>query len=90
MRPWFEHQKLPIPVSIGDGFRIIAGALDQPNLLLQDRKALYDNAAVFAMRESELATELARDVQQQTDDAVRAAYVAALPVARATGTDAPT
>jgi hypothetical protein len=61
MRPWFERQKLPLPASIGDGFRSIADALNQSNLLRQDRKALYDQAAVFAMRESELATELARD-----------------------------
>jgi hypothetical protein len=51
MRPWFEHQKLPIPAAIGDGFRTLAGALGQPNILRQDRIAIYQQAAVFATRE---------------------------------------
>jgi type IV secretory pathway TraG/TraD family ATPase VirD4 len=83
MRPWFERQKLPIPDSIGDGFRTLAGALAQPDILRQNRIALYGQAAVFATRESELAAELGADVQRQTDIAVRTAHAAALEAARA-------
>jgi hypothetical protein len=83
MRPWFERQKLPIPASIGDGFRTLAGALGQPHILRQDRIAIYRQAAVFATRESELAAELGSDVQHQTDAAVRAAHTAALKAAEA-------
>jgi hypothetical protein len=83
MHPWFERQRLPIPDSIGAGFRTLAGALAQPNILRQDRIAIYQQAAVFATRESELAAELGGDVQRQTDIAVRAAHTAALKAAEA-------
>ena len=83
MRPWFERQRLLIPDSIGDGFRTLAGALGRPNILRQDRIVIYQEAAVFATRESELAAELGGDVQRQTDAAVRAAHTAALEAARA-------
>ena len=43
----------------------------------------YDQAAVFAIREGELAAELGTDVERQTDDAVRAAHIAALEAAQA-------
>jgi len=83
MRPWFERRKLPVPASIGDGFRTIKGALDRPVLHRQDRKALLDDAALFATRESELAAELAADMERQTDAAVRAAHRAAVLAAEA-------
>lgn len=83
MRPWFEHQGLPIPASIGNGFRTLAAALARPNILRQDRIAIYQEAAVFATCESELAAEFGGDVQRQTDAAVRAAHTAALEAARA-------
>ena len=83
MRPWFERQKLPIPDSIGDGFRTLAHALGQPNILRQDRIAIYGQAVVFATRESELAAELGGDLERQTDIAVRTAHAAALEAAQA-------
>jgi hypothetical protein len=83
MRPWFERQRQPIPDAIDDGFRTLAGALGRPNILRQDRIAIYQEAAVFATRESELAAELGGDVQRQTDATVRAAHTAALEAARA-------
>lgn len=83
MRPWFEQQHLPVPASIGDGFRTLAHALQQPGLLRQERNTLLGQAAVFATRESALAAELGSDVQQQTDAAVNAAHLAALRAARA-------
>jgi hypothetical protein len=83
MRPWFERHKLPMPDSIGDGFRTLAHALGQPNILRQDRIAIYGQAAVFATRESELAAELGGDVERQTDIAVRTAHVAAREAAQA-------
>jgi hypothetical protein len=67
MRPWFERQKRPIPDAIGDGFRTLAGALGRPSILRQDRITIYQEAAVFATRESELAAELGGDVQRQTE-----------------------
>ena len=48
-----------------------------------ERNALYNQAAVFATRESGLAAELGFDVQRATDIAVRAAHVAALQAAEA-------
>lgn len=83
MRPWFERQKLPVPTSIGDGMRTLAGALTQPHLSRQDRAALYGQASIFATRESKLAAELGSEVQWQTDAAVRAAHVTALQAADA-------
>ena len=83
MRPWFAREKLPAPGSIGDGFRLIARALQRPDLSRQDRKALYGQASVFAFRTSRLAAEQGEDVQRQTDAAVRAAHLAALQIARA-------
>ena len=83
MRPWFERRKLPIPDSIGDAFRTLAHALGQPNILRQDRIAIYGQAAVFATRESELVAELGGDVEHQTDTAVRTAHTAALQAAQA-------
>lgn len=83
MQPWFERQHLPIPASIGDGLRTLAGAIGQPYLLMADRTALYGQAAIFVTRESQLAAELGADVQRQTDSATRAAHLAALQAARA-------
>jgi hypothetical protein len=83
MRPWFERRKLPIPDSIGAAFRTLAGILAQPDILRQDRIAIYGQAAVFATRESELAAELGGEVERQTDTAARAAHTAALEAARA-------
>ena len=74
MRPWFEREKLPVPGSIADGFRLIAHALEQPGLSRQARRALYDQASVFALRTSRLAAEQGENVQRQTDAAVRAAH----------------
>jgi type IV secretory pathway TraG/TraD family ATPase VirD4 len=81
MRPWFERAKLPIPATIGEGFRALATALAKPGLLRQERNSLYDQAAVFATRESELAAERAPDVERQTDNAVQAAHLAAVKAA---------
>jgi type IV secretory pathway TraG/TraD family ATPase VirD4 len=83
MRPWFERAKMPIPATIGDGFRTLAAGLAKPGLLREERNALYGQAAVFATRESELATELEPDVERQTDEAVRAAHRTALKAAEA-------
>lgn len=83
MRPWFKKHKQPIPAAIGDGFRTLAAALAKPGLLRQDRIVIYDQAAVFAIREGELAAELGNEVERQTDDAVRAAHIAALKAAQA-------
>jgi type IV secretory pathway TraG/TraD family ATPase VirD4 len=83
MRPWFAHQTLPRPASIGDGFRILAGELAKPDLSGPDRTALYGQAAALSTRESELAAELGGDVQRQTDAAVYAVHRTALQVADA-------
>lgn len=83
MRPWFERQKLPVPASIGEGLRTLAGLLAQLRLSRPDRDALYGQASIFATRESELAAELGGEVQRQTDAAARAAHVAALQAAEA-------
>jgi hypothetical protein len=83
MRPWFERLRLPIPATIGDGLRTLAGAIAKPDLLLADRTSLYGQAAIFGTRVSELAAERGRNVQRQTDRAVRAAHLAALQAARA-------
>ena len=90
MRPWFERQHLPLPGSIGDGLRTLAGAIAQPHLLLADRTMLYGQAAVFATRASQLGAELGGDVQRQADTAARAAHRAALEAARAVETGATT
>lgn len=73
MRPWFERQKLPIPASIGDGFRTIAGALEQPNLLRQDRKALYDQPPYSPREKSELAAKrrLGRFVERRNSEEIK-------------------
>ena len=81
MRNWLEQSKLPIPVTIGDGFRVIAAGLAQPGLRRQQRNALYGLAAIFASRESVLAAERDAEVERRTDDAVRAAHRAALQAA---------
>jgi hypothetical protein len=65
MRPWFERLHLPIPATIGDGLRTLAGAIAKPDLLLADRTSLYGQAAIFGTRVSELAAELGRNVQRQ-------------------------
>ena len=81
MRTWLDQSKLPIPVTIDDGFRALAVALARPGLLRQERNALYGLAAMFASRESALAAERGADLERQTDDAVRAAHLAALKAA---------
>jgi len=81
MRTWLEPSKLPIPVTIGDGFRALATALARPGLRHRERNTLYGEAAMFASRESALATERGTEVGHQTDDAVRAAHRAALEAA---------
>jgi type IV secretory pathway TraG/TraD family ATPase VirD4 len=83
MQGWFERQHLPIPATIGDGLRTLAAAIGQPHLLIADRTALYGQAAIFVTRESQLATDLAPEIQHQTDTATRAAHVAALQAALA-------
>jgi type IV secretory pathway TraG/TraD family ATPase VirD4 len=91
MRPWFAQQHHPIPTTIGDGLRTLAEAVAKPDLLRADRTALYDQAAIFVTRVSELAAERGGAVQRQTDAAVRAAHRAALQAAQAieTGRAAP-
>ena len=81
MRVWLEQAKLPIPVTISDGFRTLAAALKRPDLRHQERNALYGEAAMFASRERALAAERRTEVQHQTDNAVRATYRAALTAA---------
>jgi hypothetical protein len=81
MRNWLEQSKLPSPVTIGDGFRTLAGALARPGLRRQERNTLYGLAAIFASRESTLAAERGAEVEHKTDDAVRAAHLAALKAA---------
>jgi hypothetical protein len=81
MRVWLEQAKLPIPVTIGDGFRSLAAALAKPGLLRQERNTLYGEAAMFSTRESALAAERGAQVERQTDAAVRAAHLEALKAA---------
>ena len=81
MRNWLEQSKLLVPVTIGDGFRAVAAGLARPGLRHQERNTLYGLAAIFASRESTLAAERGPDVGHQTDDAVRAAHLAALKAA---------
>ena len=81
MRTWLEQSKLPIPVTIGDGFRALAAALARPGLRRQERNTLYGLAAMFATRESALAAERGAEVERQTDNAVRAAHLDALKAA---------
>jgi hypothetical protein len=81
MRAWLEPSKLPIPVTIGDGFRTLATGLEKPGLRHQERNTLYGEAAMFASRESALAAERGAEVERQTDKATRAAHLAALKAA---------
>jgi hypothetical protein len=48
MRTWLEQSKLPIPATIGDGFRTLAAGLARPGLRRQERNTLYGLAAMFA------------------------------------------
>jgi hypothetical protein len=81
MRNWLAPSKLPILVTIGDGFRALAAGLAQPGLRRHERNALYGEAAIFASRESTLAAARGAEVERRTDDAVRAAHSTALKAA---------
>jgi hypothetical protein len=81
MRTWLEQSKLPIPITISDGFRALATGLARPGPRRQKRNTLYGLAATFASRESALAAERGAEVERRTDDAVRAAHFAALKAA---------
>ena len=89
MRPWFEHHRLLVPDTIGDGFHTLTTALARPGLLRADRTALYGQAAASATQESALAAALGPLVVRQTDEAVRAAHRAAVEMARLVATGHP-
>jgi hypothetical protein len=81
MRLQFQGFHLPIPASLGDGFRTMAGILDNPMILRVDRNAVYDRSAAMAEALSEAVTESIDPEAQATDAAVFAAHQAAVAAA---------
>jgi type IV secretory pathway TraG/TraD family ATPase VirD4 len=82
MRQQFEGFHLPIPASLGDGFRTMAGILGNPRLLIVDRNAVYDRSAAMADALSEAVTASIDPDVQATDAAVLAAHQAAVAAAQ--------
>ena len=82
MRQRFEAFHLPIPDSVGDGFRILAHVLDNPRLLKVERNDAYDRAAVVASALNDAVTESIETARQTMDAAVFAAHQAAVEAAQ--------
>ena len=82
MRQQFEGFHLPVPASLGDGFRTMSGILDNPSILIVDRNAAYDRSAAMADALSEAATESIDPDVHATDAAVLATHQAALAAAQ--------
>jgi IMP cyclohydrolase len=82
MRLRFQDYQLPIPASLGDGFREFLGILKNPALLRVERNTAYDRSAILAGALSEAVTESIEQVVQATDAAVLAAHQAAVVAAR--------
>ena len=83
MRRQFEAFHLPVPASLGDGFRIMSGILEDPRILIVDRNAVYDRSAAMADALSEAVTETIDPVAQETDAVVLGAHQAAVEAAQA-------
>jgi type IV secretory pathway TraG/TraD family ATPase VirD4 len=82
MRQQFEAFHLPVPASLGDGFRTMAQTLDDPRLLITDRNAVYDRSAAMANALSEAVSETIDSVAPETDAAVLRAHQAAVRAAQ--------
>ena len=82
MRQQFEAFHLPVPASLGDGFRTMASILEDPRILIVDRNAVYDRSAAMADALSEAVTESIGPDVQATDAAVLAAHQAAVSAAQ--------
>jgi type IV secretory pathway TraG/TraD family ATPase VirD4 len=82
MRLRFQDFQLPIPASLGDGFREFLGILKNPALLRVDRNTAYDRSAILAGALSEAVTDSIEQVVQATDAAVLAAHQVAFVAAR--------
>ena len=82
MRQQFEGFHLPVPASLGDGFRTMASILGNPRILIVDRNAVYDRSAAMADALSEAVTESIDPDVQATDAAVFAAHQAAVSAAQ--------
>jgi type IV secretory pathway TraG/TraD family ATPase VirD4 len=81
MRLRFQAFHLPIPASLGDGFRTFVGILSSPALLNVDRDNAYDNCAALADALSEAVNDSIEPEAQATDAAVSNAHLAALKAA---------
>ena len=82
MRQQFEAFHLPVPASLGDGFRTMAGILNDPRILIVDRNAAYDRSAAMADALSEAVTASIDPDVQATDAVVLAAHQAAVAAAQ--------
>jgi hypothetical protein len=82
MRLRFETFHLPIPASLGDGYRTLSRILGNPMILKVDRNTAYDRSAVMADALSEAVTESIEPAAQDTDAAVFKAHQAAVEAAR--------
>ncbi len=82
MRLRFQAFQLPIPASLGDGFREFFGILKNPALLRVERNTAYDRSAILAGALSEAVTDSIDQIVQATDAAVLAAHQAAVVAAR--------
>jgi type IV secretory pathway TraG/TraD family ATPase VirD4 len=82
MRQQFEAFHLPVPASLGDGFRTMAQTLDDPRLLTVDRNTVYDRSAAMADALSEAVAETIDSVAPETDAAVLSAHQAAVTAAQ--------
>lgn len=82
MRQQFEAFHLPVPASLGAGFRTMAKTLDDPRLLITDRNAVYDRSAAMANALSEAVSETIDAVAPETDTAVLRAHQAAVQAAQ--------
>jgi len=83
MRQQFDAFHMPVPASLGDGFRTLARTLDDPRILIVDRNAVYDRSAIMADALSEAVAETIDPVAQETDAAVLSAHGAAIEAAQA-------
>ncbi|MCB8878476.1 type IV secretory system conjugative DNA transfer family protein [Acidisoma silvae] len=83
MRQRFQDFQLPIPASLGDGFRILQKRLADPRLLIVDRNAVYDRGAMMVAAFNEAVVETSDSIAPETDAAVFRAHQAAVAGAQA-------
>jgi type IV secretory pathway TraG/TraD family ATPase VirD4 len=83
MKLQFQSYQLPVPATLGDGFRTLSGILSKPALLISDRNTAYDRASIIANALSEAVTGTLPSIEADADAAVFKTHQATLNAAQA-------